>query len=154
MRAPTESVIAVVCRRRAVVISWESMTLKRSLFGLLMALPLFAGCGSSNDETRGQQKMDNMARERACQFSGGPDLAQRASFDLSCPINAIQCQVMQRAGMFAVAVQAGASGCGRRAMYFRGAGSGGAWLLNSAVQVDPQGAPPPPPPPPPGQPGY
>ena len=128
----------------------------RRFAALLLPLAL-AACGSSGGEQTGHAN-DNAARERAFQFSGGNELAQRATFDLGCPVNMMQAQVLQRAGMFAVAVAVGVRGCGRQTTYVRPAGVG-AWVLNGPVMADPSSQPPPPaqpteappPPPPPGQ---
>lgn len=124
-----------------------------------LLLPLLvAACGSSGGEQTAHEN-DNLARERAFQFSGGAELAQRATFDLGCPVNMMGATVLQRAGMFAVAVAVGVRGCGRQTTYVRS--PVGAWVLNGPVTQDPTyqpppGAPPPappqaPPPPPPGQ---
>jgi hypothetical protein len=118
------------------------------------ALLLFCGCASSGEKSTRQQ--DNLARERAFQFNGGPELAQRATYDLHCPQQSMEATVLQRAGMFAQAVSAGVRGCGLQATYMRM--GWGAWVLNGGVAQDPtqyQQAPPPPPgtqPPPPGAP--
>ena len=123
------------------------------------------GCASSTEEQQQKQNkaMDNAARERAFQFSGGDTLLQRATFDMGCPAPQMEAQVLQRVGMFQVATSVGVRGCGRQANYIRGYGGyggGGTWMLNGPVmQVGPPpGAPPPgappsevPPPPPPAQ---
>jgi hypothetical protein len=117
-----------------------------------LVLPLLLACGSSGEQSAHEQ--DNAARERAFHFSGGDTLAQRASFDLNCPPNMMAAQVLQRAGMFAVAVAVGVRGCGRQTTYVRGPGTAGAWVLNGPVTADPAFQPPPnepPPPPPPAQ---
>lgn len=98
-----------------------------------------AGCASSNAAV----SEDDALRERTFQFSGGDDLAVRAAYDLRCTKPQMQCQVLQRAGMFQVAVTAGVRGCGYQATYVRGAGTSGAWILNGPVVPD---LPPPPPP--------
>ena len=132
---------------------------------LMLVAAFAAGCGGgSNNKTSHAQ--DNAARERAFQFNGGDTLQQRASYDLHCPPQSMEAQVLQRAGMFAMAVSAGVRGCGLQASYMRAPGTGWAWLLNGPVMQDPSqmqappptgappGAPPPPPgapPPPPGQ---
>ena len=122
-----------------------------------LVLPLLLACGSSGGEQSAHEQ-DNAARERAFHFSGGDTLAQRASFDLNCPPNMMAAQVLQRAGMFAVAVAVGVRGCGRQTTYVRGPGTAGAWVLNGPVTADPayqptpdQSQPPQPPPPPPAQ---
>ena len=113
------------------------------------------GCASSQDEQQNKQNraMDNAARERAFQFSGGDVLLQRATFDMNCPANQMAAQVLQRVGMFQVATSVGVRGCGRQANYIRGYGGyggAGTWMLNGPImQVE---APPPPPGPPPQQP--
>jgi hypothetical protein len=120
-----------------------------------LLLPLLLACGSSSEQNAHEQ--DNAARERAFHFSGGDTLAQRAAFDLNCPPNMMAAQVLQRAGMFAVAVAVGVRGCGRQTTYVRGPGTAGAWVLNGPVLADPAYQPPPseaqppPPPPPPAQ---
>lgn len=122
----------------------------------LFVLPLLIACGSSGGEESAHEQ-DNAARERAFRFSGGDTLVQRASFDLNCPQNLMAAQVLQRAGMFAVAVAVGVRGCGRQTTYVRGPGTAGAWVLNGPVTMDPAYVPPgssgpaPPPLPPPGQ---
>lgn len=102
------------------------------------------GCASSP-----QERSDNLAREAAFQFSGGDELAQRASFDLGCPREQMRATVLQRVGMFQVAVSAGVQGCGKRASYIRSAGTSGAWVINGIAEEARQAAPPPGGPPPP-----
>jgi hypothetical protein len=118
-----------------------------TLLRISLLLPLVAGCASSP-----QQQQDDAARERAFKFSGGDELAQRATFDLHCPVQQMEAQVLQRVGMFAVAASAGVRGCGLQASYVRSAGTGGAWVLNGGVAADPTARQPAPPPPPPA--GY
>ena len=98
-----------------------------------------AGCASSNAAV----SEDDALRERTFQFSDGDDLAVRAAYDLRCTKPQMQCQVLQRAGMFQVAVTAGVRGCGYQATYVRGAGTSGAWILNGPVMPDlPPSSPP------------
>ncbi len=101
-----------------------------------LVLVLAAGCADSP-----QTIQNNQNRERMCQFSGGPELQARAAFDLHCQQPAIECTVLQRVGMFAIAVTAGVRGCGLQASYVRGGAAGGAWILNGPVE---QIGPPPP----------
>ncbi|HEY2747070.1 MAG TPA: hypothetical protein VGL86_20750 [Polyangia bacterium] len=128
-----------------------------------MVLSASGGCASSAEEQQQKQQRagDNAARERAFQFSGGDTLLQRATFDMGCPGNQMEAQVLQRVGMFQVATSVGVRGCGRQANYIRGYGGyggAGTWMLNGPImqmapQQQPEGPPPgaPPPPPPPAQ---
>jgi hypothetical protein len=112
------------------------------LFGSVLALSVI-GCASSSGEQK-QAPRDNAERERTFHFSGGDTLLQRATFDLGCPANMLESQVLQRVGMFQVATSVGVRGCGRQASYMRSAGTSGTWVLNGPVMtVTP--APPPPP---------
>ena len=96
------------------------------------------GCASSSGE---ELQADNQ-RERTFQFSGGDTLLQRATFDLGCPANMMESQVLQRVGMFQVATSVGVRGCGRQATYMRSAGTSGTWVLNGPVMALPTaGAP-------------
>jgi hypothetical protein len=117
-----------------------------SIWRLALAVTLLAGCASSGEEKTAHQ-MDNQAKERAFMFNGGDSLQARASYDLHCPAQAMECTVLQRAGMFAIAVAAGVRGCGLQATYMRTAGTGGAWVLNGGVVQDPTQMQQPPPPP-------
>jgi hypothetical protein len=113
--------------------------MKRSSIVLAFALALGAvGCASSSDE---QKQSNNMQRERTFQFSGGDTLAQRATFDLGCPANMMESQVLQRVGMFQVATSVGVRGCGRQATYMRSAGTSGTWVLNGPVMALPAAGP-------------
>ncbi len=129
-----------------------------------LVLSASGGCATSQEEQQQKQAKasDNAARERAFQFSGGDTLLQRATFDMGCPANQMEAQVLQRVGMFQVATSVGVRGCGRQANYIRGYGGyggGGTWMLNGPVMQwapppgPPPGAPPSemPPPPPPAQ---
>jgi hypothetical protein len=114
--------------------------MKGSFVVLACALSIAAvGCASSSGEEK--QASDNI-RERTFQFSGGDTLAQRATFDLGCPVNSMESQVLQRVGMFQVATSVGVRGCGRQATYMRSAGTSGTWVLNGPVMALPTaGAP-------------
>jgi len=92
------------------------------------------GCASSSGE---QKASSDNVRERTFQFSGGDTLAQRATFDLGCPANMMESQVLQRVGMFQVASSVGVRGCGRQATYMRSAGTSGTWVLNGPVMALP-----------------
>jgi hypothetical protein len=100
------------------------------------------GCASSGEQSAPAR--DDAERERTFRFSGGDTLLQRATFDLSCPANSMESQVLQRVGMFQVATSVGVRGCGRQATYMRSAGTSGTWVLNGPVMVIPQAPPPPP----------
>ncbi len=99
------------------------------------------GCASSSGEQK-QPSADNMQRERTFQFSGGDTLAERATFDLGCPVNMMESHVLQRVGMFQVATSVGVRGCGRQATYMRSAGTSGTWVLNGPVMALPTAPPP------------
>lgn len=103
----------------------------KTIFILLLGL---AGCAQTEAD---------LAKERAFDFSGGDELAQRASYDLNCGKGQMTATVLQRIGMFQIAASAGVRGCGRQATYMRSAGTSGAWVLNSNVQSDLAALPPP-----------
>jgi hypothetical protein len=104
------------------------------------------GCGSSSGEQQQQPTTAHESgaeRERRFQFSGGDDLLQRATFDLNCPANLMEAQVLQRVGMFQVATSVGVRGCGRQTTYMRSAGTSGTWVMNGPiVQMQPAAPPP------------
>jgi hypothetical protein len=109
--------------------------LRAMLFGSTLVLGAM-GCASSSGE-QGEKRRDNAERERTFQFSGGDTLLQRATFDLNCPANVMESQVLQRVGMFQVATSVGVRGCGRQATYMRSAGTSGTWVLNGPVSALP-----------------
>lgn len=127
------------------------MSMRAVLFGSTLAL-CAVGCASSAGEQRAASS--DAERERTFRFSGGDTLLQRATFDLGCPANMMEAQVLQRVGMFQIATSVGVRGCGRQASYMRSEGTSMTWVLNGPVMAlppVPAAAPPPPAPAPAGQ---
>jgi hypothetical protein len=98
----------------------------RFLVPMLVALVVLAGCGETIRS--GRFMIDKEVADE--QF---PHIKERASFDLSCPRSGLTIVTLAASGSdYDVPVQAGVTGCGKRAVYVNIRGAG--WVLDSVIK--------------------